>query len=405
MILDYFFLSFNNLRKRKLRSWLTMLGIFIGITAVVALIGLGEGLKAAVSSQFGISNTEVLTVQAGGLSGAGPPGTGVVNPLTEDDAEEIGKLTGVERAIPRLISQGKLEFNDHVSFSYAMSIPEGEDRKFAYDVLELEAIEGRLLKDGDTNKVVLGYNFYSDDVGLGKEIHPGDNVIVQGKKFEVVGLTKKKGSFIFDNLIHIQEDEMRDLFNIKDKVDVIAVQVKNKDEMDKTKEDIEKLLRKRRNVKEGEEDFSVETPDSILDDINTILVGVQIFIVIIASISILVGALGIVNTMYTSVMERRKQIGIMKSIGGTNRDIFILFFIESGLMGLIGGLVGTVIGTLISMAGVSGINAWINASISLGINFYVVFGALFGSFLLGSISGVLPALSAAKLKPVDALRK
>jgi putative ABC transport system permease protein len=174
--------------------------------------------------------------------------------------------------------------------------------------------------------------------------------------------------------------------------------------MDKAKEDIEKLLRKRRDVKIGEEDFEVQTPDAALADLDSILVGVQIFIVLIASLSILIGAIGIVNTMLTSVMERREQIGVMKSVGAKNSDIFYVFFFESGMMGLIGGVVGTLLGTAVSYFGTVGINAWVNASAAPQINFILVFSALFGSFLIGSVAGIVPAMNAAKMNPVDSLR-
>jgi len=404
MLKDYFKLAVNNLTHRKLRAWLTMLGIFIGIAAVVALIGLGDGLRIAITSQFGISTTEVLTVQAGGISAAGPPGSGVVNSLTDDDVRAIERLSVVEKAIPRIIQTGKLEYNDKVIFGYTMTIPDGEKRDFTYEVLEVKAEEGRLLKDTDSGKVVLGYNFIVDDVGLDKEVHPGNSVLIQDKKFEVIGITEKKGSIIFDNIVHMQKDELKELFDIDERVDVIAVQIKDVQLMDKGKEDIEKLLRKRRDVKEGEEDFSVETPQAALQNLSDILVGVSVFIAVIASISILVGAIGITNTMFTSVTERKKQIGIMKSIGAKNKDIFLLFLFESGMLGAFGAFVGTLIGTLISFFGTIGINVWANASADPQINFVLVFGALTGGFLIGAVSGVIPALRAAKLAPVEAMR-
>lgn len=405
MLKDYLIISLNNLKSRKLRSWLTVLGIFIGITAVVALVGLGEGLKMAITSQFGISSTEVLTVQAGGLNSAGPPGSGVVNPLTEDDVDAIRRLGVVERVVPRNIETGKLEFNDNVVFGVAFGVPDGEDRKFVYDALEIETEQGRMLKDGDVNKVVLGNNFYTDSVGLEKKIVVGNNVLIQDRKFQVVGIGEKKGSFIFDNMVIMNEDVLNDVFDIDNTVDIIAVQVKDKSLVQEGKEDIEKLLRKRRGVKEGEEDFQVQTPDAALSNVNSVLTGVQIFIAIIASISIIVGAIGITNTMFTSVTERRKQIGIMKSIGARNADIFYLFAIESGLLGMVGGIIGTVFGSIIAFSGTLGINAWIGGGAHPGINLFLVFGALLGSFIIGSAAGIVPAMRAAQLKPVDALRK
>jgi len=404
MIVDHFLLAFNSLIHKKIRSWLTLLGIFIGVLAVVSLIGLGDGLRTAITSQFGISSTEVLTVQAGGVTGAGPPGAGVINELTDDDSDEIEKLGSVEYSIPRILQTGKLEFKDQVVFGYAMSIPDGEKRKFAYEVLDIDTEAGRMLKDGDSSKVVLGYNFLGGSVGLDNKVVVGDTVLIQDEKFEVVGITEKKGSFIFDNIVHMNEDRLKQLFDIDNEVDIIAVKAKNKDLVPKAKEDIEKLMRKRRDVKEGEEDFEVQTPDAALADLNNILVGIQIFIIVIASISILVGAIGIVNTMLTSVTERRKQIGIMKSIGAKNSDIFYQFFIEAGLMGLMGGMLGTIIGTIIAFFGTMGINSWVGSAANPQINFILIFGALFGSFIIGAVSGILPAMRAAKQNPVDALR-
>ena len=113
---DFFILAFGNLKNRGVRSWLTLIGIFIGIVAVVALISLGEGLSLAVNSQFGISSTEIISVQAGGVSAFGPPGSGDANPLTIDDMEKIERLSSVNRVLRRNLATGKLEFNDLAVF-------------------------------------------------------------------------------------------------------------------------------------------------------------------------------------------------------------------------------------------------------------------------------------------------
>jgi len=404
MFKDYFSLGFKNLRRRGIRSWLTLLGILIGIAAVVALISLGSGLREAVNSQFGVSSTEVITVQAGGLTGFGPPGTGVVDPLTVEDVRAIGKLGTVERAVRRNTPAGKLEFNDIVGFGVAVSMPDGPDRQFVHEQMGLEVEKGRLLKDGDTNKVVLGYNFYVDKVGFEKIIRPGNTVLVQDEKFEVIGILKQQGSFFLDNSIYINEAPLEELIGYGDEVDIIAVKVKSKDLMDKAKEDIEKLMRQRRDVKKGEEDFSVQTPEAALQTVNQVLAGVQAFVVLIALISIFVGAIGIINTMTTSVMERRREIGIMKAIGARNADIFLLFFIEAGLLGLVGGVLGVIIGINIGVFGTFAINNFIGATSTPEINLWLIFFTLLGSFLIGSVAGVAPAIKAAKEKPVEALR-
>ncbi|MEA3329564.1 MAG: FtsX-like permease family protein, partial [Nanoarchaeota archaeon] len=182
------------------------------------------------------------------------------------------------------------------------------------------------------------------------------------------------------------------------------VKVKDKDLLDKAKEDIEKLLRNRRDVKEGEEDFEVSTPDAMLNQVNSILNAIQIFIVIIASIAIFVGAIGIVNTMATSVVERKKEIGIMKSIGARNSHIFMQFFIESGFMGLVGGILGVIVGLGIGYFGTVALNNFVGATTKPEINIPLIFIALVGSFLVGAIAGIIPAMNAARQNPVEALR-
>jgi len=405
MLKDYFWLAIRNLKKRGARSWLTLIGVIIGIAAVVSLISLGDGLKMAVNSQFDVGDTEVITVQAGGLNAYGPPGSGVTNPLTEEDAEAIEKLGGVEVAIPRNIETLKVEFNDRVIIGYAASVAEGEKRHYIYDIIDLEAEDGRLLKDGDGYKVLLGSGFNDGESnGFEKDILVGNKVLIQGEEFKVVGILKKKGSFIIDNAMLIDDTPLREITGNGNEVDIIAVRVKSKEVMEETKEEIEKLLRKRRDVDVGEEDFEVSTPEATLQTVNQILNGVQAFIVIIAFASILVGAIGIVNTMTTSVLERKKEIGVMKAIGAKNSDIFMQFLVESGLLGLVGGIIGVLLGSVIGFFGISAINNFIGATNRPEINIMLVLSALAGSFIIGAVSGIAPAMSAARQKPVDALR-
>lgn len=403
-MLDLFKIAFKNLRGKKLRSWLTLVGIFIGIAAVVSLIGLGSGLQNAITSQFGSASTDLLTIQAGGLTNAGPPGSGVINPLTLDDAKAISQLPDVDMAIPRLVSTMKVEFNDRLMIIFSISMPDGRQRTFVEENQDLVVKSGRLLKDGDSDKVVLGSNFDSNTNVFLKKINIGDKITINDKKLEVVGILKKRGSFIVDSAAFINEAKQRDLIGNKNNADLIAVKVKDKNKIDKTANEIENLLRKRRNVKVGDEDFTVQTPAAALATLKQIIFGIEIFVYIIASISVIVGALGIINTMLTAVLERTNQIGIMKAIGAKNSDIFFLFFFESGLLGLVGGIIGVIIGTLASYSGTLAINGLIGSSSNPSISFPLIFFALLGSFLIGSAAGIVPALRAARKHPVDALR-
>jgi len=334
MIQDYLVFSFKNLSKRKIRSWLTMIGIFIGIAAVVSLIGLGEGLRSAITSQFGFLGTDVLAVQASGINFAGPPGTAVARPLPDDLAVQIAKIQGVETAFNRYIKTGSIEFNDQKVIGLAQSVPKGENRKIFEGMIGLRTQSGRLLKEGDNRKTVLGINFATDDI-LGKPVRVGNRVLINDVKYEVIGILEKKGNFILDSAVMLNEDALLKDFEDDGNTNLIAVKVKNEDDIPRIKDDIEKFMRKERNVDKGEEDFTVQSPQTLLAALDQTLFAVQLFISIIAAISLIVGGIGIMNTMYTSVLERTKEIGIMKAIGARNSTIFSLFAFESGMLGMV----------------------------------------------------------------------
>ncbi len=403
MIRDYAQLAYNSLKNRKLRSWLTMVGIFIGIAAVISLIGLGQGLRVAVMGQFNFLTTDVLTIQASGLQN-GPPGEGVVRPLLESYVADISRIPGVDRAIGRLIESSKIEYNGFTDFSFAASVPNGKDRKEIERIANLEIQEGRLLKDGDVNKVVLGINYLNPET-FGKPAQLRDMVTIQGKDFEVVGILKKKGSFIIDNAIMLNEAVLKDLFDVNDTYDLIVAVVQPGQAMGQVKERVENYLRKERDVEKGEEDFSVESPEQALANLDSTLFAVQIFVYVIAGISIIVGGIGIANTMYTSVVERTKQIGIMKAIGAQRKMIFTLFLLESGFLGFVGGIVGIIIGAGIAY-GLAFLGSTFLGSdlIRVSLSWFIIFGALLFSFIIGSVAGLFPAVQASKLVPVEALR-
>ena len=401
---DYIKFVISSLRRRKLRSWLTMLGIFIGIASVVSLIGLGEGLREAINSQFGALGTDFLRITATG--GMGPPGTGVVNPLSDKELNEIEKIPGIKEVAGRIIESGKLVFNRNAGFEYAASMPDGKAREVMEDVLNMEIEKGRMLKDGDKGVVVLGSSFAEEDTMFGKPILPGSKIKLQDIEFKVIGILEKSGNMMLDGMVFMNEDEMRDMFDReKDEYDLIVARFDQSADVDKITADVEKKIRRVRGVKEGEEDFSVETPASIIESVNSTLLGIQIFVYIIAGISLLVGGIGIMNTMYTAVVERTKEIGIMKSIGATNSTIFSLFFIESGFLGIVGGIIGATLGFLaahgLAFIGRLALGADI---ISAYITPQLIIGALLFSFILGSFFGTFPAIQASKLNPVEAIR-
>ena len=204
----------------------------------------------------------------------------------------------------------------------------------------------------------------------------------------------------------MNDDAMRDLLSIGDEVDLLAVQIEDGASIQQVEETLQKVLRKERNVEKGKEDFSIQTPAQIIETVNNIVGVVQSVLVGIALISLLVGGIGIMNTMYTAVLERTKEIGIMKAIGAQNKDIMLLFLIESGLLGLFGGLIGLGLGIFLSK-GVEFVAAHALGPnlLAASISWQLAAGALLFSCTVGIVSGLLPSRQASALAPVEALRK
>ena len=398
---DYFSLSFNNLKRRKTRSWLTMIGIFIGIAAVVALISLGQGLQTAIEKQFEDFGSDRIIIQEKGLQGPPGSGTSQSTKLTSEDIEIIKGVRGVESAAGMLLKTARIEHNDEIKFNFIVGIPLASDEKEALDFFNVES--GRDLKEDDDKKAVVGIS-YAEGKVFDKKLDLGNRIIIEGESFEIVGIMERIGNPYDDASVVIPKETMGEIYNIEYEESQIYVKVKDVNEIDRVKEDIERELRKERGEEEGKETFEVTTAEQFLEAFMNIFGVVQAVLVGIAAISLLVGGIGIANTMYTSVLERTKEIGTMKAVGAKNSDILILFLIESGMLGLIGGVIGIIIGIGLSKT------AEYIAMTQLGTNLLqasvdpiLIGGALAFSFLIGAISGVFPAMQASKLKPVDAL--
>jgi putative ABC transport system permease protein len=402
---DYFVLAFGNLKHRGLRSWLTILGVFIGIAAVVALITLGDGLRTAITGQFSTLSADKLSIQNAG-TGMGAPGSTVVTKLTQHDVDIIKGVNGVQEVASRLIRVAKTEFNKNIDFSYMISIPnDAKQEKEIYDSGNIKINYGRLLNPTDTGKIIIGSGI-AKGTAFEKEIVVGNKILIQEKSFEVVGILKSASSFEINSAIFMNEEDMKKLLNIGDEWDLIVAQVSDSKQAQAIAENIKEALRKDRKEKIGEEDFSVQTSVEAVSSVNTILNIINLIVGGIAALSLLVGGIGIMNTMYTSVLERTKEIGTMKAIGAQNKEILWIFVIESGMLGLIGGIIGAALGIGLAF-GVSGIaNATIGGTfLSVQLSYPLIFGAIAFAFVLGLISGLTPAFQASKLKPVEALRR
>jgi putative ABC transport system permease protein len=405
MLSDYFSLALGNLKHRGIRSWLTMLGIFIGIAAVVSLISLGQGLQTAITGQFSTLSVDKLVVQSASTS-FGPPGSFAVRKLNEHDIKLIESVQGVNMVISRLIRISKIEYNKAIAFGYIGSIPDTKEKtELVYEAINAKVVLGSLLNYNDYGKVVLGSNYAKEDM-FGKPLRVGSKIKIQDKEFEVSGILKQSSTFQVNLIILMTEKDMKDLFNIGDETDMIVVQVQDKNKINEVATNIEYKMRKDRKEKEGEEDFSVQSPEKALGAVNTILNIINLIVSGIAAISLLVGGVGIMNTMYTSVLERTKEIGVMKAVGAQNKNIRMIFLIESGLLGLVGGIVGALIGLGFAFLASFAANTALGTTIiTVNISYPLLFASIAFSLVIGLFSGILPAIQASKLNIVDAMRK
>ena len=402
MLKDYFKFALGTISHRKMRSWLTMIGIFIGIAAVVALISLGQGFKEAINKEFEKIGTDKLIITA--KNGFGPPGTNAVVRLTKDDLKVVKKVSGIESTAAFVLENSKAEFGDNIGFFQIQSVPSGDGRRLVAETQNLEVGSGRDLRDSDRFSAIIGINFVGKEL-LGKNLKLRDKIKIKEHEFVVVGILKKTGDPGRDDSVFIPEDTLRDVFAEPDKIDAIMAKAANVENIKTTAEKIKSSLRRFRNVKKDEEDFDVQTPEQLLGSFGDIVNIVQAVLIGIAVISLLVGGIGIANTMYTAVVERTKEIGIMKSVGAQKKDILFIFVIESGLLGAIGGLIGVLIGFGLSNAVEFAAKNIIGTNlIEAYFSYTLFFGALVFSFVIGAVFGLLPAYKGASLEPVEALR-
>ncbi len=410
-----FQLAWNILIHSKLRSWLTIVGIVIGIAAVVSIVSISVGAKQQLENNLGTLGADILTISLGnsramgnfGFSGSGgdPRKSGGESSsdsnaknLTSKDVIIIKNLDNVKVAMGTVSSKGDLVY---LSKTASVSIT-GVDEKVWSEITTEELDSGRMLGSGDTYSIVIGEKIATstfDDLPLNSKI------TIEGKTFKVVGIVSDSNS------VYMPIETARNVFDDvgEREFDSILVKIENVELADETVELIEnKLMMSRGILKENEMDFSVSNPSSMQETMQETMSTMSLFLGAIALISLLVGAIGIANTMFTSVLEKTKEIGIMKAIGAKNKDILSIFLINSCLIGLVGGLGGIIlgvfgsglIGSMVSTSSGGGLRMFGTTAITPGL----LIGALLFSIIIGMIAGAIPAYRASKLKPVDALR-
>ena len=280
---DFFSLAFSNLKRRKLGSWLTMIGIFIGIAAVVALISLGQGLQNTIDEQFEILGADKITIMGKAGFITSPVASELSSkPLTEKDIELVEKIPGVEIASGFLMKSLEVEFKKEKKEILISGIDPEEYLKIFEGSYNIE--KGRDFKLRDRNKLVIGYNTAYED--FDKKMDIGSKLKINGKDFEIVGIMEKIGSPTDDSSIIMTLDSLRELTNEPEIISMIFAKTKSED-VEKVAENIEKEMKKNRNEKLDEEakTFSVSTSEQLLETFGNILSVVQAVLVEIAAIS------------------------------------------------------------------------------------------------------------------------
>ncbi|MGB7115405.1 MAG: ABC transporter permease [Anaerolineales bacterium] len=391
--------AIGSLSANKTRSSLTMLGIMIGVGAVIALMGLGEGTQASITGEIESIGTNVLFVSSGGE---------VDNPeaLTIRDAQVIADPSlapSVKNVAPVL--QGKVEVSipgESTSTSLVAITPE------YHLVQSADVAQGLPITDDQLENyasiVLLGTDVAEELFNRTTDLI-GEKVRLNGQVFTVSGVLEEQGAAGFgssgDNqvLVPLTTAQMRLLKRASsDEVDLIYIQANNAEGVPAAEEEVAQILRSRHRSTLGEDDFEITTTQSIVDMAETITNTLTLFLGAIAGVSLLVGGIGIMNIMLVTVTERTKEIGLRKAMGARKRDVLSQFLVESSLLSLGGGLIGIMLGF--------GIAIMVGRLISIDavITVEVVLLATLFSAAIGLFFGLYPANRAASLEPVEALR-
>ncbi|HUT86501.1 MAG TPA: ABC transporter permease [Candidatus Heimdallarchaeota archaeon] len=417
MLRDYLRLSVKNLQHRSVRSWLTILGIVVGVAAVVALIALGQGMQKSVVAQFeSIGYDTIIVVPGEDSSGGRGPGRGMMALFGGGAGESIVLEMAAVRALPEVVADGALrtetafvtsEGMEGQGILYLTGLSETIAEDFSGYFGEFKLAEGRHFEPGDLHVVILGAQAAID---MGVSV--GGTVSIEFTDFEVIGIlsdTEEEAGLTFPTLntgLFTPITTVESIFGGEEEVSQVFVEVAEDADAEDVADVVETIF-----DQQGTPVITI-TAAEMTKSIQSIISGIQLVLSAIAAISLLVGAIGVMNTMYMSVLERTREIGIMKAIGAKDRQVLSLFLIESSLIGFIGGSLGVLLGVALSGAagGLLGGMMAMGGDGGQGMTFaasfspVLIIAALLLSLILGAVAGAIPAYRGSKLQPVKALR-
>ncbi len=393
-MIEEFIFAARNLREAKLRSMLTVFGIIIGVAIVVSMVSIGEGMKASIFEQLNaLGGDKIMITPQRIFQQRGPPSEFV--PFGSAEVKALRALPGVKDVVEIFLRPATAEFRGETQQIYVEGVTV-EGLNYFRQFFSIR--EGRFFSRNSLDEVNIGYRvaykLFDEDISV------GDYIEVRGKKLKVVGILEEIGNSEDDSAIYMSLKGARELYNAGDEVTMMWVIADNPGEVNVLSKKIEDVLKKIRGIK----DFDVLTQEKLAEQIKTITAIVTFVLAGIASISMVVGGVIIMNTMLTSVLERTREIGVMKAVGANDGIVLRIFVAEAVLMGVLGGITGLTTGYFISKAIEYAGRLYIGSTFRTVITPELVLYSMLFSVLIGIIAGAYPAYRAAKLNPVEALR-
>jgi putative ABC transport system permease protein len=393
-ILELLRLALSRLRTSRLRAALTMLGVIIGVASVVALVGVGQGTTSNITSRLAGLGTNLLTI-----SPSNTATSNTTNKLSIDDATAIAALPSIGGVAPEISTNLTVTAGRTSTTTSVVGTTAAYPMVRAYDVWQ-----GTFLTDAtagnDLRVAVLGATTAAD-LGLGAS-DVGTQIAVGGLPFRVIGILQPKGGTGFqnpDDMVLVPIGVVQDHWVSGATVRTIGVSVSDPAQMTAASTAITALLRDRHDLAPTDTaDFNVFNQTQLLDAASSISATLTLLLGGIASISLIVGGIGIMNIMLVSVRERTREIGVRKAVGARGRDILAQFLVEALTLSLLGGLIGIVLGLVVS-AGIGQLAGW-----GFVFNPVTIVAAVLFSLAVGVVFGVWPARQAARLDPISALR-
>jgi putative ABC transport system permease protein len=462
-------IAFGMVKANKLRSWLTIIGVIIGIASVMTIITTGEYFQEQVTKTMEGLGGDTITIipsvpfnviqegdarsdlgansgknsmrnsgensmtSSGGDSGMSlqttaeiadeaETNTNMSNPLeletqtepelTKLDVFTLLRIPAIEYVNVNVEVPAELQFGGATTSVQV----KGVDPKVWPEITKKKILQGRMLKPGDKAVTII-----SNELSNGtfkREIDLNQLILLNGRSYRVIGIMEKDGGLLggmgglFGSSVYIPYQEAYSLqYGVEDMPETehenytsIEVQLDKGADYDLALKEIERKLRLSRRVTKDTQNFYVNSPKAVIEGTRSLINGLTAFLAFIAGISLLVGSTGIANTMFTSVLEKTKEIGIMKAIGAKNGDIMLIFLCNAAMISLVGGIIGIIIGTTAVQVILFLISIQLKVPFEFALSLRATVIATIVSIVVGLIAGLIPAKNAAELKPVDALR-